>query len=107
MAGSGNTRYRPRVRCNSSKCRHRFTLKRKPLRLDMIECPICCANVHSCEGQRRRELETQERCNCYAIPFPHRKGSVLGCDHHLTDPNSWTIDQERQYQGMMETPRSG
>ena len=99
------TQWRHRMRCRKASCKHRFTLRKSPK--GEIDCPICGSPARSVEEERQRELAKQDRCHCYPIPFPHRKGSILGCEHHPTHPDDWDIDQERQYEGMMMTPRSG
>lgn len=102
---SSTTRYRRRMRCRKSKCYYQFTLKRAPK--GDVECPICGGETRCVEAERRRELAKQDTCNCLPIPFPHKKGAVLGCEHHPKDFNDWTIEDQRQYQGMLETARSG
>ena len=105
---ASNTQFRHRMRCNRTrKCGHRFTLKKKPFAGEEIKCAMCGGNTYSCEASRRKERAKQVRCLCYNIPFPHEKGSILGCEFHWKDPDDWTLEDQRQFQGMMETPRSG
>lgn len=104
---NSTTRYRHRVRCTRpSICGHRMTFKKKPIVAD-LSCPMCGGNVRSVEADRKREMAKQDTCYCHGIPFIHKKGSILGCHHHPKHPDDWTTDDDRQYQSMMEVPRSG
>ena len=106
LGARGNTSVRHRMRCSTCGCR--FTLKRHPSKYKrQIKCPNGHTSTYSCEAARRRELAKQVRCYCNGVPFPHRAGSILGCDSHPVHPDDWTKDQERQYEGMMRTPRGG
>ena len=109
-ASTGKTRYRHRMRCSRGRhgCGRRFTLKRHPDSYKRSpKCPYCkSVFVISVEMERRQELANQETCKCSFIPFPHRKGTVLGCEHHPKPFDEWTEDDERDYQYMLETPRS-
>ena len=106
-----STRFRWRMRCtNTKKCGRRFTLKRHPDRYIQrwrVMCPSCGGHAYIDEYNRRRELEGRDQCHCNGIPFPHQRGSILGCDSHPKAPEDWTMEDEYQYQAMLETPRTG
>ena len=106
----GSCAKRHRMRCNA--CRRagshgRFTLKVAPKFMKREPtCPLCDSNeVVSVEKQRRKEQQRQDTCHCLMIPFPHRKGSILGCETMFDA--EWTKDQWKQYDGMLRTPRGG
>ena len=105
------TRNRWRMRCsNTRKCGQRFTLRRHPdeyKRRSLTMCPSCGGHAYIDEGNRRKELAKQDTCHCHNIPFPHRRGSVLGCESHPKPMDQWTIDDERDYEAMLATPRTG
>jgi hypothetical protein len=60
----------------------------------------------SVEAERRREYLAKQICKCNMIPFPHEKGTVLGCEYHPKPPEQWDQQDEYDYQAMLETPRS-
>lgn len=107
---TSRTKRRHRMRCVATyRCGQRFTLRRHPesYKRDRYVCPSCGGRAYSDEQNRRNELAKQERCHCNGVPFPHRKGSILGCDHHPVDPLEWSPEQEAQYEAMLAVPRSG
>lgn len=102
-----------RERCRCNACRRaghhgRFTLRRKlHLYKRQPRCPDCgSTDIVSVEAIRRRELAKQTRCRCQWVPFPHRRGTVLGCEHHAVPMHEFDDDQIDQYQSMLATPRS-
>ncbi len=108
---ASRTKYRHRMRCtNTRKCGRRFTLRRHPdsyVRRSKVLCPSCGGQAYSDEKTRKAELAKQETCMCPSIPFPHRLGSILGCDHHPKPTEDWTDEDQWQYEAMWNTPRSG
>lgn len=104
----GSTGYRWRMRCcNTRKCGRRYTLRRHPddyaYPARYWRCPTCGGPAYSDEMNRRRELAQQDTCHC--LPFPHRRGSIMGCNHHPKPVDEWTDEDRRDYQDMLETPR--
>ena len=89
----------------------RYTLKKRPELYKLAKnrnCPVCGgSNVVSVEAYRRAEEQKQNTCYCSFIPFPHKKGSILGCDHHPKPYEEWTQEDEEQIQNMLATKRSG
>ncbi len=92
-------------------CSGRFTLRKHPDKYVLQRyknCPCCgSSNVMIVEHQRRRETAKQNTCYCHHIPFPHKKGELLGCEHHPKDYDDWTEEDHQQFQDMLATPRSG
>lgn len=104
---TSKTRYSHRVRCRN--CRSRQRIKRHPDDYKIARRCLGCGStkLYSIEEERRRELKKQETCYCMAIPFPHRKGSLRFCEHHPLADVVATEEEWEQYQGIIETPRSG
>lgn len=100
------TRGRTRYRCRNSKCYTRFPWSNK--RKTDPKCPVCKSkNVRNIEGERRRELDKQNTCNCYFYPFPHRAGTLRCCVKHPLSAEPLNQDEEEDYRSCLETPRSG
>jgi hypothetical protein len=98
------------MRCSRGRngCGRRFTLKRSPdTYVRSPKCPYCKSfNVYSVEMERRIEQARQDTCRCASLPFPHRKGAILGCAHHPKPDEEWTEDDYRDYEACLATPRS-
>lgn len=102
----GTNFYKHRYRCRNSKCYIRFSVKVRRKR--PVKCPSCGGEARSIEAERARELAKQERCHCLNIPFPHKKGSITGCEHHVAgSEREWDELDEANYQTIIRTPRSG
>lgn len=99
---SNPARVRHRMRCR--RCRKRFTLKRDPWRYARaVRCPACkTVDVRSDEENRRREASRQDTCRCLNYPFPHRKGSLVFCEHATEEP---TEEDHWHYLACLETRR--
>lgn len=105
---TSKTRYSHRVRCCNRTCRVRYRIKKHPKEyVKRPVCEICGGSLCSIEKERRVELAQQDRCFCIAIPFPHRKGSLRLCEHHVHANEEPTAEEWQQHQYMCETPRSG
>lgn len=102
---ASRTRAAERYRCLAcrGRWRHKKRLKREP------RCPHCGERIryYSIEAERRRELAKQDTCHCNAYPFPHRAGSMRMCDTHPLAGVEPTQEEIYDYQGCLETPRSG
>jgi len=112
---TSKTANRHRMRCYScyyhKRGSGRFTLKRHPdLYVRMVKCPVCgTTNVKSVEADRRREMAASSTCDCNPYPFPHKSGTMRMCINHPlvlmgVDP---TEEEISDYQGCLDTPRSG
>lgn len=78
------------MRCGVETCRHRWTLRKHPAQYKrQPRCPKCHDTIHvrSVEEERRREMAKRKKtgrfCECGHYPFPHDKGSLRFCAHHL------------------------
>lgn len=95
------------MRCRD--CRTRYTLKQHPDEYRQswrTHCPACkSVNVRSVELERRREMQRQDTCRCFAYPFPHRAGSMMFC-HRTAGPLDPTEEEISAYRSVLDTRRS-
>ena len=84
----------------------RFTLRKNPNQYYRdVKCPHCGSkDVRSVEKQRRAEQDKKDVCYCNMVPFPHTKGTILGCTDHPKE--EWNDEDHEKYQAMLATPRS-
>lgn len=115
---SGSTGKRWRMRCRACARRWqragrkgtvRFTIKKPPWEYArFVKCPHCkSTDVASDEHNRRNELEKQTTCICGGYPFPHRSGSLRGCDGHPQIDVPMDEEEWLDYEACLATPRSG
>ena len=111
MRAGGTNAHRHRYRCNRCKydldhqCSGRFTLKNNK---QEIKCPCCGETERIYDAEINEQKRNQRRsCNCNAYPFLHRKGGMRMCEHHKLKEVEPTEEEWRDYQGCLETERSG
>lgn len=81
-------------RCGRSACRKVYYLPKDPLEYVREKRCSCGGHLHDYSVNRKRG----NTCLCDGLPYPHRKGSVVWCKHHLTGPTDADY-QERYYGG--------